>query len=128
MNPSPPLHSANPNSELWSENILSDLLALQYVRAVALTNGKGRALQLNHRRAAPATLAKMADLALAALTQAGSALNIGEVEVNACVYQDGVLLLAGGGPVRAAVLADAGANLGTLLNQVRRIFRKEEAP
>lgn len=102
-------------------------MALQYVRAVVVTNGQGRALHVNRRRSTPPGLAKLADLASAALLQAGAALQLGRLEVNAAVYQEGVLLLAGAGALRVAVLADAGANLGTLLNQVRRVFRKEEA-
>jgi hypothetical protein len=123
-----PASDATRSPVTWNDEILRELLALQYVRAVAFTNGRGRALQVNEKRATPSGLAKLADLARAALTQAGDALQLGRVEVNACIYQEGVVLLAGTGAVRVAVLADAGANLGTLLNQVRRLFRQEETP
>lgn len=111
----------------WNEEILGELLTLHYVRAVVFTNGSGRAIQVNQRRAAPPQLAKVADLALAALTQTGSALQVGRLEVSANVYEEGVVVLAGAGALRVAVLTDSGANLGTLLNQVRRLFRQEEA-
>lgn len=119
--------SATVPSSAWNDEILRELLALQYVRAVVFTNGRGRALHVNRLRSTPPGLARVADLALASLAQAGSALQLGKLEVNACVYQEGVVLLAGTGALRVAVLADAGANLGTLLNQVRRLFRKEES-
>lgn len=126
---STPLASAStPSASTWNDDILRELLALQYVRAVVFTNGSGRALHVNRRRSTPPGLAKVADVALAALSQAGTALQLGRLEVNACVYQEGVVVLTSAGPVRVAVLADAGANLGTLLNQVRRLFRKEETP
>lgn len=112
----------------WNDDILRELLALQYVRAVVFTNGSGRALHVNRRRSTPAELAKVADLALGALERAGTALQLGRLEVNACVYQEGVVVSTSAGSMRAVVLADAGANLGTLLNQVRRLFRREETP
>ncbi len=115
--PSPPL--------TWDEEVLNELLALQYVRAVVFTDGKGRTLRMNGR-ATPDGLAKVADLALAALSQMGVALQLGRVDVSTCVYQDGVVILAGAGKLRVAVLTTAGANLGTLLNHMRRIFRPEE--
>jgi hypothetical protein len=129
MTQSTPLASApNLPTSTWNDDILRELLALQYVRAVVFTNGVGRVLHLNRRRATPPGLAKAADIALAALAQAGTALQLGRLEVNACVYQEGVVVLTSAGAVRVAVLADAGANLGTMLNQVRRLFRKEETP
>jgi hypothetical protein len=97
------------------------------VRAVLFTNGKGRALHVDGRDGHSPGLAKLADVAHAALARTGAALQLGRVEVSACIYKEGALLLAGSGKIRVAVLADAGANLGTLLNQVRRIFGKEEA-
>lgn len=117
--------SAPTSSVTWEAEVLNELLALQYVRAVVFTNGKGRTLRLNRRAAIPEGLAKSADLALAALTQTGAALQLGRLDVSACVYQDGVVILSGSGALRVAVLAEAGANLGTLLNHVRRIFRQE---
>lgn len=115
------------SSTIWDDDVLSDLLALPYVRGVVFTNGKGRAVHASHRLAAVDGLAKIGDLAILALAQAGSALKLGTLEVSACVYEDGVVLLAGTGQTRCAVLADAGANLGTLLNHARRLFR-EQAP
>lgn len=113
------------SSTVWDEHVLSDLLALSYVRAVVFTNGKGRALHASHRVASIEGLAKIADLAQAALAQAGVALKLGQLEVSANIYEDGVVLLAGVGETRCAVLADAGANLGTLLNHARRLFRED---
>ena len=115
-------------SVAWDEEVVNELLALNYVRAVAFTSGQGRALRVNRRATVPDTLAKIADLALAALTQAGAALDLGKLEVSACVYESGVMLLAGSGGVRVVVLADNGANLGSLLNNVRRIFRERQTP
>lgn len=108
--------------------MLKEVLALPYVRAVVFTNGRGRALHVNRRRTTPEALAKVADVALAALSQAGAALQLGRLDVSACVYEEGVVVLSGAGSLRVAVLAEAGANLGTLLNQMRRIFRSEDAP
>ncbi|RYZ02659.1 MAG: hypothetical protein EOO73_30840 [Myxococcales bacterium] len=129
MSQSTPLASAQAlPAPTWNDEILRELLALQYVRAVAFTNGNGRALHVHRRRSTPAGLVKIADVALAALAQAGKSLQLGRLEVSASVYQEGVLVLTSAGAVRVAVLADAGANLGTLLNQVRRLLRKEETP
>ena len=75
----------------------------------------------------PDGLAKIADLALAQLTQTGASLELGKLEVSACVYEHGMMLLAGSGSLRVAVLADNGANLGSLLNNVKRIFRERQA-
>ncbi len=125
----PPMAPAvEPDPALWDEEVLADLLATSYVRAVVFTNGQGRTLRMNRRATAPDALAKVADLALAALTQTGVALKLGRVEVSACVYEDGVVLLSGSQSVRVAVLADGGANLGTLLNHLRRIFPERRAP
>lgn len=112
----------------WDEEVVSDLLALNYVRAVVFTNGQGRALRLNRRATVPDALAKVADLALAALAQTGAALDLGKLEVSACVYEHGIVLLAGSSSLRVAILADNGANLGSLLNNVKRIFRERPAP
>lgn len=111
----------------WDEEVVSDLLALTYVRAVVFTNGQGRTLRLNRRATVPDGLAKIADLALAQLTQTGAALELGKLEVSACVYENGIMLLAGSSSLRVAVLADNGANLGSLLNNVKRIFRERQA-
>jgi hypothetical protein len=110
----------------WNEEVLSELSSLPYVRAVVFTDGRGGTLRVNRRRETVKGLAKLADLANAALTQAGASLELGSLEVGACVYEEGSLVLAGCGGVRVAVIADAGANLGALLNHVRRILRKEE--
>ncbi len=117
--------AAATSSVTWEGEVLTELLALQYVRAVVFTNGRGHTLRLNRRATIPEGLAKSADLALAALNQTGVALQLGRLDVSACVYQDGVVILSGSGALRVAVLAEAGANLGTLLNHVRRIFRQE---
>jgi predicted regulator of Ras-like GTPase activity (Roadblock/LC7/MglB family) len=114
-------------STIWDEDVLSDLLALPYVRGVVFTNGKGRAVHASHKLTSVDGLAKIGDLAQAALAQAGAALKLGALEVSACVYEDGVVLFSGVGETRCAVLADAGANLGTLLNHARRLF-PEGAP
>jgi hypothetical protein len=118
--------SAATSPSTWNGDVLTELLGLQSVRAVLFTNGKGHALHVTRRRPAPPELAKLVDLAHAALVQTGNALQLGRIEVSASVYHAGVLLLAGSGAVRVAVLADPGANLGALLNQVRRVLRKEE--
>jgi len=112
----------------WDEDVVNELIALPYVRAVVFTDGKGRTLRSNRRTTTPDDLARVADLALAAISRMGAALQLGRSEVNACVYQDGVLILSGSGKLQVAVLATAAANLGTLLNHTRRIFRQEQTP
>jgi len=119
--------SAATSPSTWNGDVLTELLGLQSVRAVLFTNGKGRTLHVSRRRPTPPELAKLVDLAHAALVQTGNALQLGRIEVSASVYQAGVLVLAGSDAVRVAVLADPGANLGALLNQVRRVLRKEES-
>jgi len=115
------------SSVSWNDEVLKDLLALSYVRGVIFTNGKGRVIHANYEAAMVDGFAKIADLALAALGQTGVALKVGPLEVSACLYEQGVVLLSHGSAIRCAVLADAGANLGALLNHVRRLIR-EEAP
>lgn len=117
--PSTNLRSATP----WDPQVLMDMLSLDYVLAVVFTDGNGLVLHSQVRADVPYQIGDITDIAIGALSRAGDALEIGPLGIAACLYRGGILVAARSNVTNVAVLAKANANLGQLLNQVRRIFR-----
>ena len=110
----------------WDAKVVGDLMSLGYTRAIVFTDCRGQVRHAVARSSAPEDIAEVADIALSMLARAGSALKLGALAVSACMYQEGTLILARSGKNQVAVLAEEHANLGQLLNHVRRIFNEEQ--
>jgi predicted regulator of Ras-like GTPase activity (Roadblock/LC7/MglB family) len=106
----------------WDEKVLTDLTELAYTRAVVFTDGIGRVLHRATRSDMPTRVGEIVDIASGGLFQMGSQLGLGSPSVCVCTFQSGVVILARSEAARVAVLADENANLGQLLNHVRKLF------
>jgi predicted regulator of Ras-like GTPase activity (Roadblock/LC7/MglB family) len=109
------------------QELLDELASLPYVKAVLITDEQ-RLLNVILGPTSPAPLTVSAALARGALERLGSALTLGSLQVSASVFDAGVVVLSCVGALGVAVLADAGANLGSLLNYLRRVHRSEVMP
>jgi hypothetical protein len=112
--------------QLWDPAVLADILSLEYTQAVLFTDGTGQILYRESRVDADPELAELCDTMLGAVSQAGLRLDLGELTVTACLFQNGTIVAARSRFTRTSifVLARSSGNLGQLFNQVRRVFMR----
>ncbi len=109
-----------PGGEAWSRRALRDLLSVPRVKGVLVSDGAGNCIESEGRSLD--TNAVVVDILIGAVVRATTDLGIGGPQLMATLCKEGVLVVGCGPAVRVAVLADNEANLGSLLNHVRRIF------
>jgi hypothetical protein len=106
----------------WNASVVADILGFEYARAVLFTDGQGKLLFSGGNLQASVDFAELADVALAALNQAGQGLNLGDLETSIWLCRNGTVVSTTANGIRAVVLAQPNANLAQLLSHVRRVF------
>lgn len=112
---------------LWNDGVLAALCALSAVRVVVFTNQQGLVIHTVGRAPLADKLGKVIDVAAGALSKTGERLELGQLRIGVSIYDQGVIVLARSAKLNVGVIAEAEANLGALLNHVRRIFVQEGA-
>lgn len=116
----------------WDARLLRQLATADDVRAVFITDGNGRAVQWLAQSEPSAAAPLVVDVVMHALVTAGKALELGELEVVAQVYEAGLVVSARGATETLTVLAAPTAALGPLAAQLRSVLaasnQRGEAP
>jgi hypothetical protein len=110
----------------WDPDAVDALARADNVWIVQVTDGRGHSVRQVCRREGyegASEVSASLDVALHAVATCGERLHFGELELSAQIFSGG-LLVAARGPSGAAVsaLASPHANLGQLLNHLRRIL------
>jgi len=128
-----PYQQGNGNGEthdlVWDATEFDALAAVDYVWFVEVTDGRGHSLRRSGRREATAAASVAIDTAMHAMSQCGAHLQIGDLGVSAQIFSGGLLVTSRfQNSATLVALASPQANLGQVLNHVRRIgatFKRE---
>ncbi len=109
-------------SPLWDRSVLADLLHIESVWAVFVTNGLGEPLfHQQHKDMSHKTTAVL-DVLTATLARSGAHLEFGDLRYSVLMFGEGLVVARHGCSEQSAfVLASPDANLGQLLAHVRKL-------
>jgi hypothetical protein len=112
----------------WDDQALQDIVASGHTEAVILTDGNGRILFCDSRRAAPEPLGALLEMSLASHAVAGKRFGLGALRISASLHDAGAIVCGRTETNSIVILASERANLGQLLHHVRRILPQREVP
>jgi predicted regulator of Ras-like GTPase activity (Roadblock/LC7/MglB family) len=110
----------------WDPRVLSEILATGYTEAVVVIDQHGQVIQRYFERELPSSLGELSELALATQSRFGDHFSLGSLRMSATVHDQGILVCGRGNEHHVLLLASKLANLGQLLNFVRRFFRARD--
>lgn len=115
-------------STLWDPSVIADLLHIETVWAVLVTNGSGEQLFHQQRKDGPRASARVLDVLTATLARSGTHLGLGDPRFSVMMFAEGLIVARHGGSEQSAfVFASPDANLGQLLAHVRRVYPQDNS-
>jgi hypothetical protein len=106
----------------WDPRVLSEILATGHTQALVVIDHQGRVVQRYLARELTSSLVELSELVLAAQLRFGQHLSLGQPRLSMTVHERGVLVCGTSREHHVLLLASELANLGQLVNFVRRFF------